>query len=324
MSRPLRIEYARAWYHVLNRGASRRGIFRSNRDRQSFLSLLGDIAATFAVEVHAYCLMGNHYHLLIRTPRGNLSRAMRHLNGVYTQRYNRLNRTDGPLFRGRFKAILVDADNYLAALSRYIHLNPITARIVTRAERYPWSSYRAYLGHVNRPDWLHLQPTLALFGERDARRRYHAFVEEGVDEELRTFYSKGRSSPVLGREGFLKALVRRRKAPWVNPEIPEAKRLRPRPSLTAIAQATAAHFRVDPTDLYRESRGRGKANTPRAAAMALSRRPGGYSLKEIAQAFKVGHYSSIGVAIRRLQERVNADGELAKALVTIRKSLFEE
>ena len=218
---------------------------------------------------------------------------------------------------------MVDADNYLAALSRYIHLNPITARIVTRAERYPWSSYRAYLGHVNRPDWLHLQPTLALFGERDARRRYHAFVEQGMDEEIRTFYSKGRLSPVLGREEFQKAIARRRKVTQPNPEVPEAKRLLPRPSLTTIAQVTAAHFHVDQGNLYRESRGRGRVNAPRAVAMALSRRPGGYSLKEIAEAFQVGHYSSISVAIRRLQDRVTADRELAKTLVTLRKSLFE-
>jgi putative transposase len=135
------------------------------------VSLLGDIATTFGVEVHAYCLMNNHYHLLLQTPRGNLSRALRHLNGVYTQRFNRAHGTDGPLFRGRFKAILVDADTYLAALSRYIHLNPVTAGVATQPEHYPWSSYPAYLGDVAPPQWLHLQPTLGTFGARGARRR---------------------------------------------------------------------------------------------------------------------------------------------------------
>ena len=95
----------------------------------------------FKVETHAYCLMDNHYHLLLRTPQGNLSRAMRHLNGVYTQRYNRIQKTDGPLYRGRYKAILIDVDAYLLNVSRYIHRNPIEACIVRRAERYPWSSY---------------------------------------------------------------------------------------------------------------------------------------------------------------------------------------
>lgn len=324
MSRPLRIEYPGAWYHVMNRGASGRAIVRSDGDWHTFLSLLGDVTATFAVNVHAYCLMGNHYHLLIHTPRGNLSRAMRHLNGVYTQRYNRLHRTDGPLFRGRFKAIVIDADTYLAAVSRYIHLNPVTAGVVSRAGNYAWSSYPAYLGDASQPEWLHLQPTLGLFGERGARTRYGAFVEQGVDEEMRAFYSKGRLSPVMGGEDFQQGLARLRKTKRADPEIPDAKRLRPRPSLTAIAQGTAAHFRVDQRELFRESRGRGRANTPRAVAMALSRRPGGYTLKEIAHAFKVSNYSSISVAIRRLQDRFEADRGLARSVATVRSSLFGE
>ena len=322
MARPLRIEYPGAWYHAINRGASGRAIFRSDRDRHVFLALFGDIAATFAVEVHAYCLMGNHYHLLLRTPRGNLSRALRHLNGVYTQRYNRTHETDGPLFRGRFKAVLVDADTYLAALSRYIHLNPVTAGVVTRPEDYPWSSYPAYAGDVAPPTWLHLQPTLGVFGTREARRRYRAFVEQGLDAHIRAFYSKGRLSPVLGGEDFLEALARHRKARRRDPEVPEAQRLLPRPSLATIARATAAHFLVEPNSLYRESRGRGNANVPRAVAMALSRRPGGYPLKEIAQVFRVGNYASVSVAIRRLQDRLGEDRALRRALAALRRSLF--
>jgi len=324
MARPLRIEYPGAWYHVMNRGASGRAIFRVERDRHAFLALLGDSAATFAVEVHAYCLMSNHYHLLLHTPRGQLSRALRHLNGVYTQRHNRTHGTDGPLFRGRFKSVLVDADTYLAALSRYIHLNPVTAGVVRRAEDYPWSSYPAYLGDAGKPEWLYLQPTLGLFGERGARIRYRAFVEQGVDEEMHTFYSKGRLSPVMGREDFHQGLARLQKAKRADPEIPEAKRLRPRPSLTAIAQAIAAHFRVDQRELFRESRGRGRANTPRAVALARSRRPGGYTLKEIAHAFKISNYSSVSVAIRRLQDRSEADRGLARSVATVKSSLFGE
>lgn len=115
MSRPLRIVYEGAWYHVMNRGAGRRTIFHSDTYRQLFLALLGEITQTFGVEVHAYCLMDNHYHLLLHTPRANLSAAMRHLQRLYTQRHNRMEQTDGPLFRGRFKAILVDADHYLSS-----------------------------------------------------------------------------------------------------------------------------------------------------------------------------------------------------------------
>ena len=118
MARPLRIEYPGAWYHVMNRGAGRKKIFNATPHYELFLTLLEEVSERFGAEIHAYCLMGNHYHLLLHTPEGNLQRSMRHLNGVYTQRYNRMRGTDGPLFRGRYKAIVVDADHYLLHLSR--------------------------------------------------------------------------------------------------------------------------------------------------------------------------------------------------------------
>lgn len=141
MSRPQRIIYENAYYHIMNRGAGRRKIFNERVDREIFLQTLGEACQQFCIEVHAYCLMGNHYHLLIKTPQANLSRAMRHINGVYTQRYNRMNKTDSALFRGRYKAILVDSDAYLLHLSKYIHLNPLSARMVDSLEQYEWSSY---------------------------------------------------------------------------------------------------------------------------------------------------------------------------------------
>ena len=141
MARPLRLEYPGAWYHVMNRGLARQPIFRTDAHRQHFLDLLLEIHNRYQVEIHAYCLMGNHYHLFIRTPLANLSRAMRHLNGIYTQRYNQGMHRDGPIFRGRYKSILVEADTYLLRLSRYIHLNPVAAKLVRKAETYPWSSF---------------------------------------------------------------------------------------------------------------------------------------------------------------------------------------
>ena len=119
MSRPLRIEFPSAWYHVMNRGAGYRDIFNNDIHRMIFADLLSQITKMFQVEIHGVCLMDNHYHLLIKTPKGNLQRAMQHLNGVYTQRYNRLENSDGPLFRGRYKAILIEPDAYLLNVSRY-------------------------------------------------------------------------------------------------------------------------------------------------------------------------------------------------------------
>jgi putative transposase len=127
MSRPLRIQFPGAWYHVMNRGANKQITFQDDNDRKDFLGLLKAIHYRYKIEVHAYCLMNNHYHLMLRINSANLSQAMRHLNGVYTQRYNCRHNIDGPLFRGRYKSILVDAENYLLRLSRYIHLNPVSA-----------------------------------------------------------------------------------------------------------------------------------------------------------------------------------------------------
>jgi hypothetical protein len=129
--------------------------------------------------------MGNHCHLLIHTPRGNLGRGIRHLSGIFTQRFNRLEGRNGPLFRGRYRAIVVDADNYLLQVSRYIHPNPIVAQLVDRIDEYAWSSYAAYVGREAGPDWLCQNQVLGMVGGKDARKRYRAYVERGVDEAWR-------------------------------------------------------------------------------------------------------------------------------------------
>ena len=138
MARPLRIEYPGAFYHVMNRGQSRRNIFIEDKGRQSFLDLLAEIVRLWKVKIYAYCLMDNHYHVLLSTPAGGLSRAMRHLDGIYTQRFNRAHHRDGPLFRGRYKAILIDAEEYFLSVVRYIHQNPLGVRGVVDMDRYRW------------------------------------------------------------------------------------------------------------------------------------------------------------------------------------------
>ena len=146
MVRPQRVEYEGAYYHVMSRGQGRQNVYHGERYYEYFLDCLEQAHKRFALEVHAYCLMSNHYHLLVRTPRGNLSRCMRHINGVYTQHHNFLKRTDGTLFRGRYKAINIEASSYLLEVSRYIHRNPVemSKPLVKEFEQYRWSSYPAY------------------------------------------------------------------------------------------------------------------------------------------------------------------------------------
>ena len=149
MSRPLRIEYPGAWYHVMNHGRRAEKIFVNKEDCEAFIELLIESAEMWNVRIAAYCLLSNHYHILLQTPDANLSRLMRHVDGVYTQYFNRVHQSEGQLFRGRYKSILVDAESYLLQLVRYIHKNPLNAGLVNELWKYTWSSHRGYLSPLS-------------------------------------------------------------------------------------------------------------------------------------------------------------------------------
>lgn len=163
MARPLRLEFSGALYHVMARGNRRAPIYLDDTDFTQFLTGLGKVCERYNWLTHAYCLMHNHYHLLIETPDGNLSRGMRQLNGVYSQRFNRRHGTSGHLFQGRYKAILVQKGSYLLELSRYIVLNPVRARIAPAVQDWRWSSYLETVGRVEPPEWLETDWLLAQF-----------------------------------------------------------------------------------------------------------------------------------------------------------------
>ena len=164
MPRKPRIDFPGAWHHVMHRGARRAPIFRDDDDCLRFLGVVEDAVQRFGVEVHGYSLMPNHYHLLLRSVRGDLSRAMRHVNAVYTQASNRVRRWDGPLFRGRFHSQLLRSEAHLPYVLAYIHLNPLRAGLVTRLTSSCWTSHLAYTGRETAPEWLTREFFLALFG----------------------------------------------------------------------------------------------------------------------------------------------------------------
>lgn len=209
MARPLRLEYPGALYHVTSRGNARARIYADDADRRNFLELLGAVCDRHRWRVHAYCLMGNHYHLVIETPEPTLSKGMRHLNGVYTQAFNRRHRKVGHLFQGRYTAILVDKDKYLLELARYVVLNPVRAGMVKSAGQWPWSSYRALIGKSG-----------------EARQRFVRFVAEGKDQPK--IWQHLRGQIYLGDEDFVTNLHRRVTAGDRLTEIPRAQR-RPAP-----------------------------------------------------------------------------------------------
>ena len=306
MARPLRIEYPGAWYHVMNRVAGRGLVFKEHWITELFLRMLQDLEQRFDVECHAYCLMGNHYHLLLRTTEGNLGRAMRHFSGLFTQHYNRYLKRDGALFRGRYKAILVDADSYLLAVSRYIHRNPLEAGIVRKLDSYMSSSYPAYVGRADAPAWLNTDFVLDILGSSKAR--YRQFVEQPGADEVSEFFRQGHQGPILGSAEFIKRALRGYRP---NREQPRRRNLQGRPGMGDIVEAVSREYGLTPGDLRQTSRGRGRRNIPRAVAMYLCQVIAQKKLDEIAAHFNVGHYATVSVTIRRLKDDLEVDARLA-------------
>jgi putative transposase len=271
MSRPLRLELAGALYHVTSRGNARADIYLSDDDREAWLEVLAEVCKRFNWVCHAFCQMTNHYHVLVETPEANLSRGMRQLNGVYTQRFNRSHGREGHVFQGRFKAILVDKENYLLELARYVVLNPLRAKMVRRLENWSWSSYLATCGQAPQPEWLQTDYLLSRFAARRANAiaKYVTFVHEGA--KLPSVWSQLQGQIYLGSDKFvskMQALVD--KKPTVT-EVPLAQRRALKRALSdfertherdeAIAQAylsghhtmaaVAAHFGVHYTTVSR-------------------------------------------------------------------------
>jgi putative transposase len=237
MVRPLRLEYPGAVYHVMSRGDARKSITRSQNDKPLFLEVLNEAREKYNIFIHGYCLMTNHYHLLIETPDGNLSMAMRHINGVYTQRSNARNKTIGHIFQGRYKAILVDKDEYLLCLCRYIELNPVRAGLVASPEEWAWSSFRQIAGIDKRSALLETDWILSQFGEskRLARGRYISYVtsDEAADDKP---FEKMTNRCILGSEGFVRRFD---ESIWQKDEIVEIARKHRhvnKPTLPALFQ----------------------------------------------------------------------------------------
>lgn len=283
MARPLRIEYDGALYHVTSRGNERKAIFKDDADRELFLKTLANVTERFHWICHAYCLMDDHYHLVIETPDGNLSRGMRQLNGVYTQAFNQRHHRGGPLFHGRFKGILVQKDSHFPEVCRYVVLNPVRAKSVKKAQRWKWSSYGATAGTTPAQGGLTVDELLGQFGQRKAhaQQKYREFVEAGIDGAPIWGGLKGQS--LLGVEGFAEGLLEHVTGKKKIRELPKGQRFLGRPSLRKLFHAT----------------GKRKASRDRIIAEAVKRY--GYSQMEVAN-FLGLHYSTISRLIKALSE----------------------
>lgn len=278
MARPMRIEFPGGLYHVTARGDRREDIFLDDGDRRQWLALLGEVCERFNWHCHAYCLMSNHFHILVETVEGGLSAGMRQLNGVYTQRHNRAHGRVGHVFQGRFKAIVVQREAYLLELARYVVLNPVRAGMCAMPEQWPWSSYNATVGRIAAPGWLRTGWLLAQFGQHAASARA-AFIDHvrcGVG--LPSVWERLKSQLYLGDEGFAQQLQLRTQGQRLEAEIPRVQR--------RVGAPPLEHFSAMPD---------------RNQAMARAYATGCYTLKQIAEAFGV-HYATVSRAVRRMRE----------------------
>ena len=316
MSRPLRIEYPDAWYHVLNRGRRSENVFLNKKDYKSFLELLIESTELWNVRIAAYCLMPNHYHLLLQTPDANLSRCMRHINGIYTQRFNRLHQCDGQLFRGRYKSILIDVDSYLVQLVRYIHKNPLQGGLVDRLDAYGWSSHKAYISNAKKWDWLYKEFVLSMLSDdkKHHRQAYREFLAEDDFTEINKIFEGEKFPSVLGSERFINRIRDKFFDQKSHEEVPESRLLAP--SRERIKRVVCETYRVDEEVLLKSKRG--TFNEPRNVAIYLCRRLRADRLDEICQEFGMKRYSTASSVLERVKVHQSRDRRFRKRVEELR------
>ena len=313
MSRALRIEYPGAFYHVTARGNERKAIFKAPENYEQFICYLEAATERYGARIHCFCLMPNHYHLILETPRGNLHAILHHLNTSYTNYFNAKTKRAGHLFQGRYHAILVEKDRYALELSRYIHLNPVRAHLVTDPLRYAWSSYSVYVGIRKKWEWLEKGFILNQITSdlRRAQRGYERYVMQGEREKIRHPLEKVVGSTILGSEGFVEWV----RDEWVgktvmNRDVPALRRLTRWPDPKMILKETEKIFAP------------GTAES-RRVALYLTHRVSGLSLREIGKFFGGIGPSAVTQNTRRFVDHLSKDTGLSKRVDRLKKVLSE-
>lgn len=283
-------------------------MFYNPADHEVFIDILRESVELFDFRISAYCLMSNHYHLLVQTPKGNLSRCMRHVNGVYTQRFNRRHKKEGQLFRGRYKAVLVEGDSHLLEVLRYIHRNPLTAEIVKSLGDYSWSSHKGYLSQAKQWSWLHKDILLSMLTPVKSRQKkaYLDFVTQGESQEVERFYSLKKLPSVLGSDEF-KENIKEKFSELINrPEIPTSKDLAP--AAEKLISCVCEHYGISRNELFASKRG--TENLPRDIAIYLVRLLCCLTLPNVGKEFGINNYSTVSSVVQRMKLRLAGDKQL--------------
>ncbi len=322
MARPLRIEYPGEFYHVMHRGNRGSAIFKSKRDREKLFEYFDKAVERFHIKIHTYCLMTNHYHLLVETPQPNLSQAIKWINGSYAMYFNRKRKLSGHLFQGRFKAVLVDADEYLKHLSRYIHLNPVRAGIVESVKDYPWSSYPCFSGYKKAPEWLETQWLLSLFGKKLKKSKiaYRKFTEDIHIDSIENPAKDLVAGFILGNADYVnwikKTFLRMEDD---SKEKPQLKQLKPSLLPEDIVKVVTQEFNCDPESILDKGK---KKNLARDVSIYLSRKLTAELGVVLGQYFGGISGAAVTVRYKHISQRLSADRRLRRRIKRIRKRII--
>ena len=300
MARPLRVEHPGGYYHVTARGVARQDLFWEDGDREELLKILRDGHERWGVVFHGYCLMSNHYHLEVETPGANLSRTVQWINQKYAAYVNRTYRRVGHLFQGRFKSVLVEGEEQLQELTRYVHMNPVRAGMVAHPADYRWSSYGAYLGLVKAPPWLATERTLRGFGRgaKEQHQNYREFVETGVARDpLREM----KFGAVLGSRRFVDWFQRQVQSKRDDPEVSHLAKAKARVNLEQVLRAVVQTYGVSEESVRSRDR---KRNEARDVAIYLSRLHTGCLSREIGEYFGGIRPAAVSLASKRVEQRL--------------------
>ena len=320
MTRPWRIEFEGAYYHILSRGNERRKIFSDNSDRVSFLETLSKMSDRFEVEIYAYVLMDNHYHLLLKTNKPNISKSMQWFGTTYTRQYNIKHKRNGHLFQGRFKSFLIENDEYLTLLSCYIHRNPLRAGIIRRLVDYPWSSYPIYAYGKKSPEWLLTTPILSLLDTKDKHIAYRKMVQDYSREEKR-IWEDFRHGLFLGSQKFVDHIKSKYLSENPDVEIPQKRQVLRDSNPEKILKKAANILKCDTDDFSKSSRISDPDKLNRDILIYILWSTGWYNNQEIGNLFGLG-YSSISRRVAIMKSRISEDGKINKRIAKI-KSLIK-
>ncbi len=316
MARQLRVEYEGAFYHITSRGNQRGQIFWDMWDRKQFIETLKRTKDRYGYLLHAYVFMDNHYHLLIETPHANIKQIMQNINTSYTVYVNIRHKRRGHLFQGRYKSFIVDKESYLLELGRYIHLNPVRAGIVQKADDYRWSSYKEYINGTRKNKITDTDDTLSLFSKirSEAIKRYREFVFAGMQEESPLNEAVG---SVLRDESFTEKALEYLKGYPDKREIPDIKRIESKYKIEDVVRIVAKYYGINEEELFSRKR---STVRQRKMAIYLCKILSGRKNGDIGRAFGIGTQAVTNV-MREIEHLKEKKKEIVSEILSIKKSI---